>query len=50
MVHRQSARLQIMLGRDGFLNKYSVRFDETNKAVWLRKAVAEAQAGRAAWQ
>ena len=45
----RDANPPFLLGRDGFLNKFNVCFDETNKAMWLRKAVIEAQAGRAAW-
>ncbi len=46
---RRDANPPFLLGRDGFLNKFNVCFDETNKAMWLRKAIMEAQAGRAAW-
>ena len=46
---RRDANPPFLLGRDGFLNKFNVCFDEPNKAMWLRKAIMEAQAGRAAW-
>ena len=36
---RQRARLPILLGRNGFLSRYNVCFDDPNKAMWLRKAV-----------
>lgn len=43
---RQSARMPILLGRDGFLDKFNVCFDEPNETMWLRRVDGWAQAGR----
>ena len=35
---RRSAHLPFLLGRDGFLDKFSVCFDERDSAMWIRGA------------
>ena len=35
---QRSARMPILLGRNGFLDKFSVCFDERDGAMWIRGA------------
>ena len=35
---QRSAHQPFLLGRDGFLDKFSVCFDERDRAMWIRRA------------